>query len=105
LKSFRLKIRPELWQKPRVVFAKKPFESQMSVVEYLGRYIHKIAISNTRIKSINEQNVTFTYKDYRLAVVKKQMTLTHQEFTRRFAFYILPKRLVKIRHYGFLSIT
>ena len=98
-------IRQELWQKPWVVFAKKPFGSPKWVVEYLGRYTHKIAISNHRIKSIDNENVTFDYKDYRVAGVKKQMTLSHQEFIRRFALHILPKRFVKIRHYGFLSST
>ena len=98
-------IRQALWQKPWVVFAKKPFGNPKSVVEYLGRYTHKIAISNQRIKSIDDQNVTFEYKDYRVAGVKKQMTLSHQEFIRRFALHILPKRFVKIRHYGFLSST
>jgi hypothetical protein len=88
-----------------VVLAKKHFGSPKSVVEYLGRYTHKIAISTARIKSIDNQNLTFDYKDYRLAGVKKQMTLTHQEFIRRFALHILPKRLVKIRHYGFLRST
>jgi hypothetical protein len=98
-------IRQTLWQKPWVVFAKKPFGSPKSVVEYLGRYSHKIAISNHRIKSIDDNKVTFDYKDYRMAGVKKQMTLTHGEFIRRFSLHILPKRLVKIRHYGFLSST
>jgi hypothetical protein len=89
----------------RVVLAKKHFGSPKSVVEYLGRYTHKIAISTARIKSIDNQNVTFDYKDYRLAGVKKQMTLTHQEFIRRFALHILPKRLIKIRHDSFWSST
>ena len=75
------------------------------MVEYLGRYTHKIAISNHRIKAIENQNVTFEYKDYRTAGVKKQITLAHREFIRRFALHILPKRFVKIRHYGFLSST
>jgi hypothetical protein len=91
-----------------VVFAKKPFGNAKSVVEYLGRYTHKIAISNHRIRNIDAQNVTFDYKDYREKEpqkIKKQMTLSHQEFIRRFALHILPKRLVKIRHYGFLSST
>jgi hypothetical protein len=88
-----------------VVFAKKPFGSPKSVVEYLGRYTHKIAISNPRIKAVDDQNVTFEYKDYRMAGVKKLMKLTHQEFIRRFALHILPMRFVKIRHYGFLSST
>ncbi len=98
-------IRQDLWQKPWVVFAKKPFGNPKSVVEYLGRYTHKIAISNHRIKDISDQNVTFDYKNYRMAGVKKQMTLTHQEFIRRFALHILPKGFVKIRHHGFLSST
>jgi hypothetical protein len=98
-------IRQGLWKKPWVVFAKKPFGNTKSVVEYLGRYTHKIAISNHRIKSIDSQNVTFDYKDYRVAGAKKQMTLTHEEFIRRFSLHILPKRFVKIRHYGFLSST
>ena len=98
-------IRQKLWSKPWVVFAKKPFGSPKSVVEYLGRYTHKIAISNHRIKSIDNQNVIFDYKDYRQNGFKKQMPLTHQEFIRRFSLHILPKGFVKIRHYGFLSST
>lgn len=100
-----LKIQKQLWKKKWVVFAKKPCGSPKSVVEYLGRYTHKIAISNNRIKSIDAQNITFAYKDYKQHGFKKQMTLTHGEFIRRFALHILPKRFVKIRHYGFLSST
>lgn len=101
-------IRQELWKKDWVVFAKKPFGNAQSVVEYLGRYTHKIAISNHRIRNIDAQNVTFDYKDYREKEpqkIKKQMTLSNEEFIRRFALHILPKRFVKIRHYGFLSST
>ena len=97
------KVKKLLWEKQWVVFAKKPFGSPKSVIEYLGRYTHKIAISNNRILSIDDQNVIFSYKDYRQNGFKKQMTLTHEEFIRRFALHILPKRFVKIRHYGFLS--
>lgn len=100
-----LKIQKQLWEKQWVVFAKKPFGNAHSVVEYLGRYTHKIAISNNRIKGIDAQNVTFAYKDYKQNGCKKQMTLSHSEFIRRFAMHILPKRFVKIRHYGFLSST
>ena len=109
------KVKKLLWEKQWVVFAKKPFGSPKSVIEYLGRYTHKIAISNNRIQSIDDQNVTFSYKDYRQNGFKKQMKLTHEEFIRRFALHILPKRFtssvrplgsgVKIRHYGFLSST
>ena len=99
------KIRQSLWEKPWVVYAKKPFGSPKSVLEYLGRYTHKIAISNHRIRNIDAENVTFDYKDYRQKGIKKQMVLSHAEFIRRFAMHILPKRFVKIRHYGFLSST
>ena len=99
------KLRQNLWEKPWVVYAKKPFGSPKSVVEYLGRYTHKIAISNQRIRKIDAETVTFSYKDYRQKGIKKQMVLSHAEFIRRFAMHILPKRFVKIRHYGFLSST
>ena len=87
------------------MFAKRPFGSLKSVVEYLGRYTHKIAIRNNRIQSIDDQNVTFSYKDYRQNGFKKQMTLKHAEFIRRFALHILHKRFVKIHRYGLLSST
>jgi len=99
------KVKQQLWQKSWVVFAKKPFGNVQSVVEYLGRYTHKIAISNKRIINIDNQHVAFSYKDYRQNGIKKPMTLTHAEFIRRFSLHILPKRFVKIRHYGFLSST
>ena len=75
------------------------------MVEYLGRYTHKIAISNHRIISIDDHTVTISYKDYRAEGQKKTMTLSHEEFIRRFALHILPKRFVRIRHYGFLRST
>ncbi len=96
-------IRKALWAKNWAVFAKKPFGNSNSVVEYLGRYTHKIAISNHRITAVNDQNTTFSYKDYKQGGIKKCMTLSNEEFIRRFALHILPKRFVKIRHYGFLS--
>ena len=92
-----------LFDKPWVVYAKRPFGGPKQVVEYLGRYTHKIAISNHRITGLDEQTVRFTYKDYRQAGNKKQMTLSALEFIRRFALHILPKRFVRIRHYGILS--
>lgn len=95
----------KLFSKPWVVYAKRPFGSPKSVIEYLGRYTHKIAISNYRIKAINHTHVTFSYKDYNTEGKKKIMTLTHQEFVRRFAQHILPKRFIRIRHYGILSST
>ena len=92
-----------LFKKEWVVYAKRPFGSPKSVVEYLGRYTHKIAISNHRILSIDDHTVTISYKDYRAEGQKKTLTLTHGEFIRRFALHILPKRFVRIRHFGILS--
>jgi hypothetical protein len=86
-----------------IVYAKQAFGGPKQVIEYLGRYTHKIAISNHRIMNITESAVTFSYKDYRQEGVKKVMTLTPTEFTRRFSLHILPKGFVRIRHYGILS--
>lgn len=88
-----------------VVFAKRPFTGPQSVVEYLGRYTHKIAISNHRLKHVDDAAVTFSYKDYKHGSIKKEMTLEAGEFIRRFAMHILPKGLVRIRHFGILSST
>jgi Putative transposase/Transposase zinc-binding domain len=85
------------------VYAKAPFGSVASVVEYLGRYTHKVAITRHRIVSIIETGVTFRYKDYRDGNKQKEMTLSIAEFLRRFEIHFLPKRFVKIRHYGFLQ--
>lgn len=95
----------ELYKKDWVVFAKRPFNGPESVIEYLGRYTHKIAISNHRIKNIENGKVTFSYKDYRQSAATKEMTLDALEFIRRFAMHILPKGFVRIRHYGILSST
>ena len=94
-----------LYKKEWVVYAKRPFASPHSVVEYLGRYTHKIAISNHRILAMDDQKVTFRYKDYRHGGRKKQMSLNADEFIRRFALHILPRGFVRIRHFGFLSST
>ena len=86
-----------------VVYAKLPFAGPHHVIEYLGRYTHKIAISNHRIIQISDGVVTFSYKDYRHGGAKKIMKLTEPEFIRRFSLHILPKRFVRMRHYGILS--
>ena len=92
-----------LFTKNWVVYAKRPFGGPKQVIEYLGRYTHKVAISNSRIKNVTESEVTFNYKDYKAAGITKQTTLANAEFTRRFAQHILPGRFVRIRHYGILS--
>ena len=73
------------------------------VVNYLGQYTHRVAISNTRIKNIDERGVTFSYKDYRDNANQKLMTLSGVEFLRRFAMHILPRGFVKIRYFGILT--
>jgi len=72
-------------------------------VEYLGRYTHKIAISNHRLVDVDDQRVSFNYKDYRDAGKQKVAKLSGVEFLRRFATHILPAGFVRIRHYGFLA--
>lgn len=95
------------FKKDWVVYAKKPFSGVNSVVEYLGRYTHKIAISNHRIIELDLKNntVSFSYKDYRDKGKRKIMQLHAAEFIRRFALHILPKGFVRIRHFGLLSST
>ena len=88
--------------KPWIVYAKRPFAGPEQVLEYLGRYTHRVAISNERIHDIGPEAVTFTYKD-RQANQRKEMTLPVGEFIRRFLLHVLPKGFVKIRYFGFLS--
>jgi Putative transposase/Transposase zinc-binding domain len=94
-----------LYEKKWVVFAKKPFDSPHSVIEYLGRYTHKIAISNYRLKKHENGKVDFTYKDYRHGNVTKIMQLDAMKFIRRFSMHIVPKGFIRIRHFGILSST
>ena len=92
-----------LFSKNWVVYCKRPFFGASQVVEYLGRYTHKIAISNHRIVSTENASVTFNAKDYRHGGKKHLITLTDAEFIRRFSLHILPKGFTRIRHYGILS--
>lgn len=94
-----------LYQQDWVVFAKAPFGGPHAVIEYLGRYTHKVAISNHRIQSINDDDdtVTFCYKDYADCGKQKSMTITAAEFIRRFQQHILPGWFTKIRTYGYLG--
>lgn len=84
------------------VYAKAPFGGPAQVIEYLGRYTHKVAISRNRVIKVGKDDVTFTYKDYADNSKTKIMTLTKTEFLRRFELHLLPKGFVKIRHTGFL---
>ena len=78
-------------------------KSAKHVVKYLGRYTHRIAISNARIKKYEDNKVTFSYKDYSNHNKIKEMTLEDTEFFRRYMMHVLPSNFMKIRHYGFLG--
>ena len=92
-----------IFAKKWVVYAKQPFYGPSQVIEYVGRYTHKIAISNHRIKNIENGSVTFTAKDYRHGGKQHLVSLSEAEFIRRFSQHILPKGFIRIRHYGILS--
>ncbi len=93
-----------LYKTDWVVYAKEPFAGPEQVVEYLGRYTHKVAISNHRIIKIGDDGVAFRWRDYR-DNREKVMQLPGIEFLRRFCQHILPLRFVRIRHYGLLSTS
>jgi hypothetical protein len=86
-----------------VVYCKKPFKSPFHVVKYLSRYTHKTAISNQRLASMDDESVTFHYRDYRENGKVKRMTLEAMEFLHRFMQHVLPSGFQRIRYYGFLS--
>ena len=92
-----------IFSKQWVVYAKHPFAGPEAVVEYLGRYTHKIAISNHRLINISNNEIRFAYKDYRKEAQKLQTKLPAIEFLRRFCQHILPKGFVRMRHYGILA--
>ena len=90
-------------QKEWVVYAKAPFAGPQQVLDYVGRYTHRVAISNNRLLNIEEDSVTFRWKDYRDESAQKTMTLTGDEFIRRFLLHVLPPGLQRIRYYGLLG--
>lgn len=98
-KEFK-KLLDIVYEKDWVVYAKKPFNNAAHVFKYLGKYTHKIAISNHRIVTIENHEVTFKYKDYADNNTQKIMTIKANEFIRRFLLHTLPKGFCKIRHYG-----
>ncbi len=92
-----------LYLKDFVVSIKESFDSPTHVINYLCQYTHRVAIANNRILKVSSEGVTFKYKDNRDSGKSKIMTLSGPEFIRRFLMHVLPKRFVKIRHYGFLA--
>lgn len=93
----------KLWQQEWVVFSKQPFGGPEQVLGYLGRYTHRVAISNHRLLSIENSQVTLTYRDRRDGDKVKQMCIEAQEFIRRFLLHVLPHGFMRIRHFGFMA--
>ena len=93
----------KMYNKEWISYCKPPFENAKSVIKYLGRYTHRVAISNERIVSEENGEVTFKYRDYKDNNKMKEMTLKAEEFIRRFLMHILPPGFMKIRHYGLLG--
>jgi len=92
-----------LYNKDWVVYSKPPFGNAKHVVAYLGRYTHRVAISNNRILKVTNDSVEFSWRDYKNNNEKKTMKLSSQEFMRRFLLHVLPSRFHKVRAYGLLS--
>jgi putative transposase/transposase-like zinc-binding protein len=92
-----------LYAKDWVVYAKPPFGGPEQVLKYLARYTHRVALSNHRLLKLQDGKVTFRYRDYADAGKEKFLTLSAEEFLRRFVQHVLPKGFMKIRHYGLLA--
>ena len=93
----------KMYNKEWISYCKPPFKDASCVIRYLGRYTHRVAISNNRIIKEENGEVTFKYRDYKDNKKQKEMTLKAEEFIRRFLLHILPPRFMKIRHYGLLG--
>jgi hypothetical protein len=98
----------EAWLAPArttkwMVYSKRPFGGPLQVLRYLGRYTHRVAISNDRLVSLDDETVSFRWKDYKGANRQKVMTLPAHEFIRRFLLHILPARFQRLRHFGLLG--
>ena len=100
--AFRRYLAPA-WNAEWVVYAKRPFAGPAQVLDYVGRYTHRVAISNNRLVSMDDGKVRFRWKDYRDDNRQKTMTLQAEEFIRRFLIHVLPGGFHRIRYYGFLG--
>ena len=93
----------QLWKKDWVVYSKAPFHGPCKVLDYLGRYTHRVAIANHRIIKVEDSLVSFQYRDRSDGDRCKKITMNAQEFIRRFLLHVLPDGYKKIRHFGFLA--
>jgi Putative transposase len=101
-KTFAAWLRP-LFRKDWVVYSKRPFGGPEHVLRYLGRYTHRVAISNHRLVSFADGKVTFRWRDSAHSNEQKLMTLSLDEFLRRFLLHLLPEGFMRIRNFGFLA--
>lgn len=101
-KAFRAFVRT-LYHQNWVVYAKPPFGGPEHVLHYLARYTHRVAISNHRLLNVADGKVTFRWRDYAHGNKQRKMTLTAEEFLRRFLLHVLPKGFIRIRFFGFLA--
>ncbi|MCH7915239.1 MAG: transposase [Deltaproteobacteria bacterium] len=90
-------------KKPWHVYIKKPFGSPQHLLDYLGRYVHRVALSNDRILSVDNGEVAFTYRDRKDGDRLKTKKLKVEEFIHRFLLHVLPKGFMRVRHFGFLA--
>ena len=100
--AFR-RLLAQLYDKKWVVYSKRAFAGPQSVLDYIGRYTHRVAISNHRLLSVQEGVVTFSYRDRRDANQRKAMSLASNEFIRRFLLHAIPASFMRVRHFGFLA--
>ena len=96
-------FKKNLYAKEWVTFCRDVYRKPEQVIDYLGRYTHRVAISNYRIQSVDDETVAFSYKDYQDKDRRKQMTLSIEEFIRRFLLHVLPHGYYRIRYYGLFS--
>jgi len=101
-KNFQ-KLIDQAYAKEWVVYVKKPFSGPKQVLQYLGKYTHRVAISNHRIIDVKDDRVIFKWRDYKDGNTMKTMSVSVEEFMRRFLLHVIPKRFVRIRFYGLLS--
>lgn len=97
-------LKEQCYAKNWVVFSQKPFAGPVSIIQYLGNYTHRVAISNNRIQAFDDEKVTFSYRDFKTGAKRRSITLDADEFIRRFMQHILPRGFYKIRYFGILAI-
>ncbi len=101
--DYKIEIENKIFSKNWKVFIEKPFKGPNSVVNYLGKYIHRVAISNSRIKSIDKQEVIITCRDNKNKAKPKSIKLTAEQFIKRFSYHIIPSGYYKVRHFGLFA--